>query len=123
MEKADKEEIKELISQALGGLHARTESKFDIIDLKLESILTQTTKHNHRMSKIEAEKLLQDAKIVVLEKQELLHDSNCPQKDRVRKLEDEQLSRRSIRSWVIASSILASTITGIILGIMKLIGG
>ena len=70
MSRDDKEEIKEILHNYVAGVIARQDTKFDIIDAKLDLIKEQTTKHNGRMLKIEErqnkhEMLTKDRKSVV----------------------------------------------------------
>lgn len=103
----ERKEIKELLDNHLVSLMAQHNVKYQIIDFKLDAIKEQTTKTNGRVSK--------------LEEREQIHVMNCPMISRVRNLEDNQLTEKAIKKWVIRTiSLMAIGIT-IILGIAKLL--
>jgi len=116
----ERHEIRQLITDLLTASHAKTEAaqdnleyKIDNIELILGEIKTQTTKTNGRVS--------------VLELKDASHITNCPHapklNDRVRVLEDNQLSVKSVKTWVISSVGIASLIVGIIFIVFKMVTG
>lgn len=94
----DKEEtgIREILTTMITSIHAEKDSKYDLIDYKLVTILEQTTKHNQRMEKVED-------RVDKIEKNEISHVSNCPQTEKIRTLEDTALSTKSIKRWIAGS--------------------
>ena len=60
MTKSDKEEIKEILHDYVRGVIAQSDAKFEIIDYKLDAVITQTTKTNGRVC--EHDKRLNDLK-------------------------------------------------------------
>jgi hypothetical protein len=94
---------KEVIDQKFKGVQIKMDSEFGIINMSLEKILEQTTRHNNRMTK--AEDRLKD-----LEEKELTHVITCPMIPKVRTLEDNALSSKSIKGWMYKSAGIAAII-------------
>lgn len=92
MTKEDKQEIREMMEDVVGG-------RFDLIDYKLTKIEDQTTRTNGRVTKLES--------------QELLHVQNCPQTVRIEKLEDNQKGNATINKWLLRGLAVISSIIGI----------
>jgi hypothetical protein len=109
----DKTEIREMLMDCMAGNHARTESKFEIIEVKLNHILEQTTKTNGRVSKLEDDN--HDFKNHVKN----THDYD----NKIRSLEDNQLTTKSVKKWIIGSVSIASLVVGIIFILFKLATG
>jgi hypothetical protein len=107
MTKADKEEIKEILHDYVSGVMARVDSKFEIIDIKLDEIKEQTTKHNGRMS--------------ILEFKEARHTIDCPNVDKIRALEDHTLTTKSIKNWIVGSVSIVGILMSILFIIIKLL--
>jgi len=116
----DKREIRELIQDLLTAKNAKIEANYDNLEYKIDNvelilgeIKTQTTKTNGRVTALE----LKDAS----------HITNCPHapklNDRVRALEDNQLSVKSVKTWVISSVTIASLVVGILFVFFKVITG
>lgn len=102
-----KEDIKkDIIKPLLATVNAYHEGDLKLINADLKRILEQTTKTNSRVSRSEA-------KIEELEKKEIAHIINCPQEKRVRNLEDNQLSQKSIKKWIVGTVGIASLLIGI----------
>ena len=89
----DKTEIREMMQEGIDKIEVRTDNKFEIIHLKLEQILEQTTKHNNRMSKAES-------RLNSVEKNEITHELNCPMIEKVRALEDDNLTNKGVKKVV-----------------------
>lgn len=106
MTQQDKEEIKELLNSCILIANSEHTAKFQVIDYKLDTILQQTTKTNGRVNK--------------LEEKELTHVINCPLQAKVRLLEDNQLTSRAIKKWIVAGIGIASVIMTIIFSAFKL---
>jgi hypothetical protein len=111
--KVDKDEIREMLQDCMAGGHARTEAKFEIIELKLNHILEQTTKTNGRVALLENDN--HDFKHHVA----VTHDYD----NKIRSLEDNQLSNSSVKKWIAASVALTGTVMGIIFAIYKILTG
>lgn len=111
--KGEKEEIREMLQGCMSGVHARTEAKFEIIEIKLNHILEQTTKTNGRVGVLEKDN--QDFKHHV--------SSTNNYDNKIRALEDNQLSQRSIKKWIAASIAITGTVMGIIFIVFKMIVG
>ena len=105
---------KEVIDQKFKGVQIKMDSEFGIINMSLEKILEQTTRHNNRMTK--AEGRLKD-----LEDKELTHVINCPMIPKVRILEDTALSSKSIKGWVYKSVGITATIMSVLWVLFQLL--
>lgn len=66
--------------------------KFEKIFDKLDSIETQTTKTNGRVTKLED-------KVFELEKRDLTHINNCPQTVKIEKINEELLEYKMIKKY------------------------
>jgi len=107
----DKSEIKELLHDYISGVMARQDSKFEIIQFKLDYIKEQTTRTNGRVTKIEDT-------ISDLEK----HPASCILASKVRIIEDALLSQTSIKRWIAASIALTGGFLGVIAIALQLLG-
>lgn len=112
MSREDKEEIKEILHDYVTGVIARQDAKFDIIDMKLDLIKEQTTKHNSRMTKVEA-------KVYDLEILDKTHESRCPNTAKIRVLEDNSLTTKSIKKWITQSIVTTSIIISVVFTILN----
>jgi hypothetical protein len=129
-----KNEIKELLQLYLTNLNGQTQSKFDIIDVKLDSIQQQVTKANGRTGKLE-ETVSEILKQNALDKQNninqhenLVHEiknqiNTCPINKRVETLEVKSLTKEEVKKKMIQTITITSMVSGIIFGILKLIFG
>ena len=106
MTREDKEELKELLHDYIKGVIAREDAKFDIIDFKLDSIKEQTTRTNGRVTR--------------LEEKESNHILNCPIAPKVRVLEDQQLSTRSVKVWLFTAVSITGVVVTIIFAVFKM---
>ena len=107
MTQQDRTEIKELIAEHLENVTAKTDSKFEIIVYKLDMVIEQTTKTNGRVNK--------------LEEKEMMHVVNCPQTIKIRELEDNQLSTKSIKTWLASAVLITGALFAVIIEIFKFI--
>jgi hypothetical protein len=129
-----KNEIKELLQLYLTNLNGQTQSKFDIIDVKLDSIQQQVTKANGRTGKLE-ETVSEILKQNALDKQNninqhenLVHEiknqiNTYPINKRVETLEVKSLTKEEVKKKMIQTITITSMVSGIIFGILKLIFG
>jgi hypothetical protein len=95
---------KELIESKFEGLIHLMNAQFTNVHERLDSIDNRVAIQNGRVKKNED-------KIIEIEKRELVHYKDCPHTDSIRKLEDSQLSQKSIRKWIVGSVGIA---TGVI---------
>lgn len=107
MEKQDRDEIKEFLIQILETHTAKVDGKFDVINTKLDTITTQTTKHNGRMTKAEEV-------INYLLNREHNHGALCPQAKRIETLEHQQLTSISIKKFLVATLGVTVSIVAIL---------
>jgi hypothetical protein len=56
----------------------------------------------------------------LLEKTEITHVINCPQAPKIRVLEDNQLTSKAIKKWIVASIAVTGTVMSILWIIIKL---
>ena len=105
---------KELIEQKFKGVQIKMDSEFGIINISLEKILEQATRHNNRMTKAEDQ-------LKSLEEKELPHIIDCPMIPKVRKLEDDALSSKSIKGWIYKSVGITATIMSVIWILFRLL--
>ena len=129
-----KEELKEILQLYLTNVNGQTQSKFDIIDVKLDSIQQQVTKANGRTGKLE-ETVSEILKQNALEKQKninqhenLVHElknqiNTCPINKRVETLEVQSLTKEEVKKKMIQTITITSMVSGIVFGILKLIFG
>ena len=116
-EMLSKEEIRtEIIQPLLRVTHADHDADMKVINMKLDAIIVQTTKTNGGLS--DANK-----KIEELEKKEIAHIIDCPQTERVRALEDNQLSQKSIKKWIAGSVGVATGVVGAFWILFQIISG
>lgn len=93
----DTNEIKTTIQEIIKGYLVQEDSKFEIINYKLDQINAQTTKTNGRVNK--------------LEESNLTHQFTCPLNAKVRTLEDAQLSKKAINNMLIKAIGISVSIT------------
>ena len=106
MTKEERAEMKELFEDLLQITTTKHDEQYKMIDYKLDLIKEQTTKTNGRVLK--------------LENKELVHISLCPLNEKVRTIEDNQLSSKSVQKWVVGSITITSIIVTVIMAIFKL---
>lgn len=98
-----------LIDEKFKGLTTLMNSQFINVHERLDEIKEQTTKTNGRVTE--------------LEKQEILHVIKCPNASKIRTLEDNQLSDKSIKRWLVTAVAVTGSLSVIAFGIIKLIMG
>ena len=118
------EQDKAFFTQLLLTHSAEVQGKFDVINVKLESIIEQTTKTNGRVNKLEYKTIPEiNEKISKISLNEINHVVNCPQLSRLKVLEDNLTSQKSIKKFLITTVTLSGIISGIIYGLIKLFTG
>ena len=130
----DKKDFQELFQLYLTNINGQMNSKFDIIDLKLDNIQTQVTKANGRTSKLEdsvADALRErdvnrqfqkDSNHKINNKIEE-HHLQCPNSKRIETLEKESVSNEFFRKKMIQIVMITGVVSGVIFGFLKLIFG
>jgi pimeloyl-CoA synthetase len=103
MTREDKDEMREILHDYIAGVLAKSDAKFDIIDVKLDSIKEQTINIAGRVTKLES------------------HPLDCELSTKVRVLEDKTLAFTSIRNWIVGTIVLTSVIFSIAVGIIEII--
>lgn len=98
-----------LFTGQIDGLKELMNTQFSSVHEQLVKIETQTTKTNGRVNE--------------LEKREIKHNENCPQSDRLRKIEDTQLTSTIIKRWIIGSVGITGTVMSILWIVIKLVWG
>lgn len=118
LDREDKMEMKDMMEELLQSYISHVNSKFEIIDHKLDAIETQTKRTNGRLTK--AEENIVDLKI-----SEKTHDNNhvnsCPHKDKIRRLEDSQLTNITVKRFLKQMVGIISLVVGIAVGIISLV--
>lgn len=118
-----KEDIKEdIIKPLLATVNAYHEGDLKLINADLKRILEQTIKHNSRMTKIEIAAIKEAEKIITLEKADLTHTLDCPYGERVRTLEDDNLTAKGIKKWIAWSVAIASGAMGSLYILFQIFG-
>lgn len=107
-------EDKEFLNSILETHSARIDGKFDVINNKLDNIEKQTTKTNGRVSKLEEN-------VQVLNIKDQNHIMYCPQQNRIKTLEDEQISSKSIKKFFYAGVGIIVGLGGLILAIIEIV--
>ena len=132
----ENQEIKEYIKECIMGVNARLDSRFDLLDQKienmdervedkLESINKHLEKQNGRIGKAEeviAAAIEERAKNRQ-QQSDYIRDRvyTCPQLPLLHQLKQENISRKEIKRYIITTITIISIITGIIVGVSKLI--
>jgi predicted nuclease with TOPRIM domain len=111
MTKADKEEVRQMLTDIIAVQVESINGKFELIKQELGAIKEQTTKHNGRMSKIED-------KIKDLEINEVKHLVSCPQAAKIIKIDeaiaDYKITKGFIGKIIAVTVGLSSAIISII---------
>lgn len=108
--------LKELLEDIFENKLSKIDSKFDIINYKLDQIEKQTTKTNGRVTELEK-------KINVVENQESTHVMRCPNIKRIESLEKESISTNSIKRFTLIAIGLTGTAMTILFALYKMITG
>lgn len=114
--------------------NVKSDAKFDIINNKLDAITEQTKKTNGRVNKLEDRLQVIDdgiydkledveSKINTLKNNDMEHILHCPLSSKVKELEDQQISSKTMKKVIIGGITIIATIVGIILGLMKIFTG
>lgn len=106
-------DLKEYIKQLMENRAIITDGEFKMIRMELAAIKALAEKTNGRVTKLEDE-------VYELEKVNGNHFNNCPNNKAIRELQDENLTRKSVKNWVITSVSIASGLIGLYFLIQKL---
>lgn len=106
---------KDLIEEKLRSLHIQINAEFETAHSKLNDIFEQTKKTNGRVTKLED-------KVQVLEMNDATHALKCPQAEKIKVLEKDVQKSNNLKSFIWFGIIIAGTITGIVVSIIKLFG-
>lgn len=135
MSPEERKEISELISLNMIGLNARVESKYDIIDSKLDGVHKRldvingsVQRHEKQINEALNERgsnrqwQLDEFKRLEtkLESGDNNHSINCPHKEKIQKLETENITRKEVKKANRYLLIGISILLGIFLTIQKL---
>lgn len=110
----DRTEIRQMLIDILSGQTEEMKGRYNVIHVNLTQIKEQTTKTNGRVSALEKE-------VEKLKLSEAEHVLSCPNDEKIRALQDNELSKKSIVRFFILSTAVAGTIVGIIATIIGLI--
>jgi hypothetical protein len=114
MTKADKDEMREMLTDILSGHIEKIDGKFNLIDEKLERIESQTTKTNGRVNRLETVSM----DTLIKQKEHII---NCPLNERVKTLEGDVITSKTIRKMFIQGFTILGIIGGLVFGIYEII--
>lgn len=98
------------------GYSARVDAQNTITNNRLQTIDEKLCKQNGRVGKLEDESIKRNE---VVQEFHAFKESYKDVPQQIRKLEDESLSSKSIKKWIIATITLTATITGIIFTVLN----
>ena len=98
------------------GYSARVDAQNTITNNRLQTIDEKLCKQNGRVGKLEDESIKRNG---VVQEFHSFKESYKDVPQQIRKLEDESLSSKSIKKWIIATITLTATITGIIFTVLN----
>lgn len=116
MNQEDRKEVKEMLHEILSGYQALNESQNYIVVEKLNGI-------NCRLDVLNGKTQKTIDRVIDLEKSEVLHPLTCPNLNRIRTLEDNQLSTKAIKKWIVGSIAITGGIMSILFIIFKIVEG
>jgi len=114
MEINDLNQIMEFINERLESRWVRTDAKFEQVLAKLAAIETQVLKTNGRVTVLEDSFFENELKAAN-------HFNSCPNNKAIRELQDENLTRKSVKNWIIAGISVSSGAIGLYFLIQKLL--
>ena len=112
MTKDDRSEIREMLTDIIGAHTAAVDGKFDVIQVQLHAIREQTTKTNGRVTVLEEKQRN-------LETENNLHFEHCPHTDAINSLKNENVSRKAIYKFILASITISSGLVALIMELIK----
>ena len=122
MNKEDKEEIREIVSSCSATLKTTVEGQYKVIDTKLNTINDHLERINGSVGK--HEKKINDALLERAANREIQKEDIKDMdvlKPKVRSLEDQQLTTRSIKKWIVTSVALTGSVLGLFYILYQLI--
>jgi predicted nuclease with TOPRIM domain len=114
MTPTDRKELKEAIKEAIEQHSGNVNSIFKIIDVKLDSIKSETSKTNGRVTQLEHE-------VSTLKNAELSHLVKCPNTEKIINLEKMEVGRKAVSSFTWKQVTLGGVIAGLILTLAQLL--
>jgi hypothetical protein len=114
MENNDVQIIKGFFKEIFEENKTIQEKQFEIIDLKLDNIQSETANINKRVIKLEVD--MQN-----VQKNEISHNLNCPQLHKIMSIEKEIDKQKNIKGFFVKGIAIVGGIAGLILGIFKVI--
>ena len=116
------EEIKEFIQNTMTGVNARIESKYEIIDLKLDGINEHLKTLNGKVAKHEKiinEAILEREKNRVEQKNFFENRENsCPINKEVQDLKQQTITAKALKKYNAKLFFISTTIIGIIIAVL-----
>jgi hypothetical protein len=103
-------ELRELISDAMSVMNEKITGKFNVIDCKLDLITQHLDKLNGTVAK--HEKIINERAIIVADYMDHAKEAENVEK-RIRTLEDQQLSTKSVKKWIVGTVGLTSGLIAI----------
>ncbi len=108
------EELKKIINRVIETYQESNSNRYEIINYKLDSIETQTTKSNGRL--VEVEKKVND-----LEIDNAKRILTCPQEEKIKQLMETSMSTSVMRKIVIRGITIAGIFFAILFGLLRLL--
>jgi hypothetical protein len=115
-------ELRDVIEDAMKVRDERVNGQFNVINTKLDGITQRLDKVNGTIAK--HDQIINDRAIVVADYLEHARDQAITTekfKERLRVLEDTQLSQRSIKKWIVGTIAITGVVIGIIVGLIDLL--
>lgn len=140
----EKQDFKEYLHNTIAGYIARIESQQEVTNIRLGEISAHLQKQNGRVSKAEEAiaQVLQeregnrmqqatyrlkvddiDNRLHSVEVFNTTHSNQCPHIQRIRKLEDDNLTNKSIKKFMSVMFMSGIALGGFVVGLLKLIIG
>jgi hypothetical protein len=102
-----------------------TAAESKILDTKIDGFITLMNAHflvvNDRLSQIEEQTAGLNNRVVELENTVKLHPLDCPHMPEIRILQDNQLSTKAIKRWLLAGSAIFASVITVVVSVLKLI--
>jgi hypothetical protein len=108
------EELKDLMKNVIENYHQTNSNRYEIINYKLDSIESQTTKTNGRLTDVEK-------KVADLELDAAKRILTCPQEAKIKELIETSTSTSAMRKLVIRGITIAGVFFAILFSLLKLL--
>ena len=113
MNREDRTEMRELMTDIISSHTENVNGKFEVIKTELGAIKAQTTKTNGRVNSIEYE-------IEELKLNDKTHLLSCPNTKRIVLLENQEISRNSIKDFLNNSWVKTVAAIGVIIALIEI---